>query len=280
MGGYATDVKFVCPNCNAPVELILRISEPSWGADRAIDRIVQEEVELVCPHCGTEHAGDLVNRDNDVSITLLDHPAVEVDAGYGHDRTGDAPYGWDDVPETPAQIFADGLADALVVLEKLATDDWTSTVNRMVFVNCFAALEAYLSDTLLNLLSANRAALERILEQEAELKDDRISLFEALTDADVVAKRVRAHFQKQIFHNLAKVSVFFRIAGRFDIFPNDDVKRRLFSALPVRHDCVHRNGRTKDGVHRLEVTATFVSQIAGDMLALVDHVESCIQAAG
>ena len=75
-----------------------------------------------------------------------------------------------------------------------------------------------------------------------------------MEDEDIVFKRVTHHLKALLYHNLPKVNALYRIAARIDIFPDETIKARLFEAVPIRHDCVHRNGNDKDGAPSNEVT--------------------------
>lgn len=278
MADYSTDISFICPECRNLAAMTIRISPPNWSEDKAIDRMVQEEIDLACPHCDAFLTADVTNRDNQVEMVFPGHPDIDVTCSQGSDRAPDPDDYWDDIPDGPDDIFRSSLGDALRLLDQHG-DDWSgSTVNRMVFVHAFGALEAFLGDTLLNYINANDDALLRILEQDKQLKEEKLTLVEALKDEDVVFKRVTRHLKAVLYHNLSKVSVLYRIAAGFDMFPDDPVKSRLFDALPLRHDCVHRNGNNKEGAPRSEITRGYVRQITSDMVSLVNHIEALIAA--
>ena len=278
MADYSTDIGFNCPECGNLVEITVPVSPPNWGEDKAIDRMVQEEIDLACPHCDAFLEVDVINRDNQVEMTFRGYPGVVITCSQGSDRAPDPDDYWNDIPDGPDGIFKDSLADALRLLDQHGHDWQPSTVNRMVFVHAFGALEAYLGDTLLNYINANDDALIRTLEQDKDLKSEKLTLVEVLTDEDVVFKRVALHLKAILYHNLAKVQALYRIAARIDIFPDEAIKDRLFTALPLRHDCVHRNGTDKDGASRDEVTRGYVRQFASDITALVNHIEGEIAA--
>lgn len=277
MAQYATEVEFKCPSCSEKVEALVYVSPPNWTQDKAIDRMVQEEITLECPECGYEFFADVTNSDNEIDITLTEHPNTVVSCEMGYDRAPDFEDEWD-LPASPAAEFRWSVADALELLESHGAEFDVNTVNRMVFVSCFAAFEAYLSDTLLKYVMADDDALKRILAEEAELKAVKIDLLTILKDEDIVFNTVTNHLKGLLWHNLRKVDAIYHIAAKFSIFDDPVDKTLLFQALPIRHDCVHRNGRDKDGNLRLELRKKFVGDVARAMLAIATHVEHSIEA--
>ena len=106
---------------------------------------------------------------------------------------------------------------------------------------------------LLNYINAHDDALLRILEQDGDLKEQKLTLAEALKDEDIVSEQVTRRLKALLCHNLPKVNALYRIAARVDIFPTKPSRAPL-RGVPIRHDCVHRNGNDKDGAPRNEVT--------------------------
>lgn len=276
MADYATDVEFRCPSCGENVEALVYVSPPNWTEDKAVDRMVQEEITLECPECGDEFDADVTNADNQIDITLTEHPNAVVSCEMGYDRAPD--YDDWDLPTSPAAEFRRSIADALELLESHGAEFDVNTVNRMVFVSCFAAFEAYLGDTLLKYVLADDDALKRILAKEVELKAVKIDLLTILKDQDIVFNKVTSHFKGLLWHNLKKVDTIYQIAAKFSIFDDPADKTLLFRALPIRHDCVHRNGRDKDGIPRSELRKKFVGDVARAMVAIAIHIEGSIEA--
>lgn len=277
MANYATDIEFDCPSCGENVDTRVFVSPPHWSEDKAIDRMVQEEATLDCPECGNEFDADVTNSDNQIEMTLIDHPETIVRCEMGYDRTPDYDDDWE-IPVSPISELRRSIRDALEILEAHGTEFSVGTVNRMVFVSCFAAFEAYLGDTLLKYVFGNDEALKRILKEEAELRSVKIDLLTILTDDEVVFKTVTKRLKTVLWHNLAKVDAIYHIAAKFSIFDDPAHKELLFKALPLRHDCVHRNGRDKEGDLREELVRKFIEDVASAMTVTAEHIEQAIEA--
>lgn len=276
MADYATDIEFKCPECGETVEVLVQVSPPNWSEDKAIDRVVQEDIIVECPECSEEFETEVTNCDNQVEMIFAEHRQTSVACGMGHDRSPDFD-DWD-LPISPADELRFSVNDTVDLLRDHGSEHGPSTFNRMAFVSCFAAFEAYLGDTLLKYVLSDDDALKRILKEELELKAVKVDLLTILTDDKVVINSVTDHLKSMMWHNLAKVDAIYLIAARFSIFNDPAVKTQLFKAIPTRHDCVHRNGNDKDGNPHRELTRQYVETVADAMLATADHIEASIVA--
>lgn len=101
----------------------------------------------------------------------------------------------------------------------------------------------------------------RLLTEDKELKATSVPLSAAARYPQIVRDTVSAHLQGILQHNLAKVAVLYRIAPGVDVWPDEPTKTKLLVAIHQRHDCVHRNGRTKDGA-TLDVFTTATSAMS------------------
>ncbi|MGN6690086.1 MAG: hypothetical protein ACTHJU_03990 [Sphingopyxis sp.] len=276
MADYATDIEFKCPECGETVEVLVQVSPPNWTEDKAIDRVVQEDVIVECPECGEAFETEVTNCDNQVEMIFVEHRQMRIRCGMGHDRAPDFD-DWD-LPASPADELRFSMQDTVDLLRDHGSQYGPSTVNRMAFISCFAAFEAYLGDTLLKYVFSDDDALKRILKEELELKSKKVDLLTILTDDKVVTNSVTDHLKSMMWHNLAKADAIYLIAARFSIFNDPAVKKQLFKAIPVRHDCVHRNGNDRDGNPRRELTRQYVEAVANAILATADHIEDSIAA--
>lgn len=100
-----------------------------------------------------------------------------------------------------------------------------------------------------------------------------MSLKDVLKNPDVVIREATDHLRSIMYHNLEKVDALYRITSGYRLFPDDETRKRLNINVPVRHDCVHRNGCDKEGNLRTEITKEYVVSFAEDVIALVDHIE-------
>lgn len=279
-----TCVKFDCPICHRSAANKVLVPEPNWGASDKVSELTSEsETEVVCDLCGAVFSAYVQNSASDCSVTLDDYPETEVLA----DNAFFAPSADDDwlntdLPENPSGIFLDSHYHAGDILAEYGIggrgvlSHSAFIINRMVFSQQVSALEAYLGDTLVQQVKQSQIATGKLLANDDELKDVKIGLAEIVISPDIVSKTVQAHLQKILYHNLAKVAVLYKIALDIDIWPDEVIKKGLFRAVQYRHDCVHRNGRDKDGNEQQVFTTEYVKEMLDAMSKLVRHIEAKI----
>ena len=81
------------------------------------------------------------------------------------------------------------------------------------------------------------------------------------------------HLSDLIYHRLEQVAELYYIAFGIGIWPNKDASGKLFGAVKLRHDCVHRNGKDKDGNELTGITREYVESVLEAALAMVIHIE-------
>ncbi|MEE5164839.1 hypothetical protein V2J73_16375 [Pseudomonas alliivorans] len=146
-------------------------------------------------------------------------------------------------------------------------------INKLVLSGLISAMEAYLSNTLMTLVAEEIDATENLLLKEEKLSSQKLTLFEAWTENLTVERRVQDYLRDQIYHRLGKVEQLYEIAFKVQIFPNLELKERLHRAVALRHDVVHRNGRTPQGKEQ-EFSSTAVLSMMRDIHDFVMHVNN------
>lgn len=275
MARYEAEIRFECPVCREGVQDEIVVPETHWLGDHADDRFAEDDADTECNSCKTVFTLHVQNSDGTIAAEVLDYGAVKVWCSSAYMTVPDLA-DWDDldIPEQPGDSLSNTLTDVRQVLVAVTGSAFTSTVHRMAFIQQFAALEAYLSDMLIGQVLERPALLQKSTEKIVDLKDTKLSLSEYLADPDVVKRRVTAHLRELLYHNFSKIGSIYRATLGFGLFPDKDVQDRMFKALPLRHDCVHRNGKDKDGNERWEVNDGFVKQVEDDMRAMLRHIEA------
>ena len=118
---------------------------------------------------------------------------------------------------------------------------------RLLYGNVITTLETYLSDKFISSVFANKKLLRKFVETTPEFKNQRVPLSDVFSTHENIEKKVQEHLDDVVWHRLNMVGRMFR--DTLDVaFPPD--MKELHKAVIVRHDCVHRNGKTKDGEER------------------------------
>jgi hypothetical protein len=150
-------------------------------------------------------------------------------------------------------------------------------INRLIFSHQVTALEAYLGDTLMNVVASDADAMQRLIDGDDDLSKQKFTLAEIRKEPGLVERKVREHLRTILYHNLAKVDALYGIALGIRILSLTDKKPDLFRAVMLRHDCVHRNGFDKEGLERSTFTREFVRETADMIRSLVESIERAIR---
>lgn len=108
------------------------------------------------------------------------------------------------------------------------------------------------------------------------LREIKLPLAEVAADPDIVKVTVAKALRSLLFHNFAAIDVIWKVALEGSIFPNAEVKQRMFKCLPIGHDCVHRNGRDREGNEHSQIDFDFVLRVGDDIHAMMTHIEDAL----
>jgi hypothetical protein len=185
-----------------------------------------------------------------------------------------------DLPDDPFTIFMASHHQTSELLSVHGRDDGTYLLNRMIFSHHVTALEAYLADTLIKAVLADTEAMYRLMKGDNELAKERFSLEEIARASKLVETRVREYLLSIRYHNLKRVDFLYKTALLVPILDFAQDKARIFKAIDLRHDCVHRNGVDKDGNALTEFTKQYVQNTADLIRDFVEKIDKQLQAIG
>jgi hypothetical protein len=133
---------------------------------------------------------------------------------------------------------------ALVKQEPPKTARLRQALLRMLYSSAITALETYLSDAFFQTVIKDEALIERLVLTTPEFKDKKYSLSELFEWKKQTNEKVSEYLFNIVWHNLAKVRCMYRDVLGIN-FPNDS--DAVHAAVVIRHDLVHRGGKTKSG---------------------------------
>lgn len=163
--------------------------------------------------------------------------------------------------------------EALLLL-RIPDDRLSESFRRILFASVVTAMETYLADTFLTRTLSNRELLRRCVEQVPELKERKVELGNIFERYEKIETEVRDYLVGLIFHDLAKINRMYRSVLNVS-FPTEMAE--LYRAVKLRHDIVHRSGKSKDGASQ-EVSLVQLRALVGLMKGFVEHVEGQLAA--
>ena len=208
------------------------------------------ETAIPCARCKTSFAVEVSTSHDKHTITVTDHPDVVVTKAlldYSDDYDE-----WDDGPDPEPRaydFFNAALQEWWTLLQTMGNKaDNVSSVNRMLFTQLFSIVEAYLSDEIVGLALRDTEVQRAVINCIPALSKHTVGLEKIVENTNYVRDTVKATMQVLSFHKLDMVNSIALKALSVPILPSGAADRSfLMAAVDARHDCVHRNGRDKDG---------------------------------
>lgn len=171
--------------------------------------------------------------------------------------------------------FSGAISDIETLLKTKVEDSVSPTFHRLLFVNVITAMETYLSDAFINTVVNSTPLMRRFIETTPEFQAEKIPLADVFKAMEQVEKRARGYLADMVWHHLHRVKPMYH--DTLDIeFPNE--MGLLFRAVHLRHDIVHRNGKTKDG-KEIIVRAAEVSDLIRQVEIFIQKLDKQVASA-
>lgn len=284
MSNTKTTIRFKCPVCEQANEQVISVPDVDWTCEPMSDSLSEEDDVVICQGCQEHLSVHIQNSPSTCSVEFEDYPRHPIEAD-------DAPFATEpenlndndwlrwDVPSHPY----DELRDAVIGLRNIvnldaATHERLPNLLKMAYAQIIAAMEAYLGDTLINGVMVTQDRVRKMATGEGELKKERLSLDAVLANPNVAHERVGEYLREVLYHNLAKADVLYNIAFGFQLLTDQLRNKRMFTAILLRHDIVHRNGKSKEG-KQVSIKPSDANQLIDDVLSLARDVESNLRRA-
>ncbi|CDZ30746.1 Hypothetical protein NGAL_HAMBI490_56160 [Neorhizobium galegae bv. officinalis] len=260
------DVSFLCPVCGHP------------GKGYMVTPIEDGETveEISCLNPEDEHSWSVrIIRINSHTSARIDGqpetPVEVVPAGFPDD--------WNEPePEPDAYgIFLKAIEEWRENVDDISRISSSNSRNRMLFITLYSIVEAYFSDAIVGAAQYD-TNLQRKMLKHKSLKDKQLSLETVLDNPTIVQDMVKTALQALSFHDLSLVNWISEQAFQKSILPKDSDDRKLIMmSVPKRHDCVHRNGRDKEGNQIEFIEREYLKKVATIFEGMAEALEDAIR---
>lgn len=204
----------------------------------------------------------LFRNDNNYQVRCVgDQTArLEIDDDDLFDEIDIIGYLRDVVANEPDKVFEQAVSEInSIIMNSDDSKPAAQTLNRMIFNQIFTMFETYLSDRVIRLIRDDDKALGAILKYDG-LEKKPIPFAAVFSAPDYVRNYIIQNLYKVSFHDLKKVNEIYEVVFGCGIFNDDIHKMFLYECVPIRHDCVHRNGKDISG-NPHTITPEFIIQL-------------------
>ena len=146
-----------------------------------------------------------------------------------------------------------------------------SLLKCQIYAGLITLMETFLSDTFIKLTLADDEKIRKFVKSFPEFRQRKFELNNIFEEYKSLNSLIRSTLQNIMYHNLPKVREMYKNTLNIDFPDIGEASKCVF----IRHDIIHRNGKTKDGkllgitkqvVNKaIKVIETFVSGIAGKL---------------
>ena len=171
--------------------------------------------------------------------------------------------------ELPLHSLVARVAEISNVLALDVKEHMLNILLQMSHGSLIAALEAYLADTFSYWVQNNELVLRNIVVRNKDFKDRKLELSEIFNRMENIREEVLTYLQDQIWHRLDKISRLLIISFEIKVPEIND----LMLAVIVRHDIVHRAGKTKDG-EEVNLSLQDIEALRGNILDFAIQLEA------
>ena len=279
MPEYQVEACFQCPLCKRSSRSVVALPESvvDFGSDDS-RRYIDAAIALECSECKREMDGHIQIVSGHCNIELVKFRDVLVDSGEPSlFLEYDDPWEYLDIPHDPYEEFEYSMRSIKSMMENYAENEIISTINRMLFVQIISSMEAYLGDTVFNEISNNKDYMKSIVAKNKTLKGVKISLFDAIDGEDHVKKAVFGYLKGILYHNVSLVREIYRSSMGIDIYADIKYIENINKYVSIRHDCVHRNGKNKNGEMISIIDARYLYNVFRDVVGFIDSIEGMIR---
>lgn len=156
----------------------------------------------------------------------------------------------------------DALNTVIDVARRMSTKRGDSLMNRMMFGHLISIWETCLGDLLILEIKKHPDCLVEFVTADEFLSKRKFSKGDFSPDNPLVREEVFEYLQSIVYHNFKRVQGLYKNALKVEFLPDEEQQVFMQEVVMLRHDCVHRNGFTRDG-DKLDVfTFDFLCKVA------------------
>ena len=162
---------------------------------------------------------------------------------------------------------------SILNLLSVSTDSETQfSLLVMLHGHAVASVEAYLASTFIHRVTNSDKLIRKLVESDPVFAEMTFTMRDIYKKHEGLKLTVADYLKNLIFHRLDKIKPMYKSVLDCD-FGNISW---LFSAVKVRHDCVHRAGWDNNG-KKVVITTESVKELVDSSIELVHRIEHDLQ---
>ncbi|HBO3134034.1 hypothetical protein ACM71I_23400 [Pseudomonas aeruginosa] len=266
------ELHFMCLACGGIMHEVLDCPEAYDAAKTNEDSETSITSQVGCVWCKGEHEFIVKNSSSGVLVEASEQARVEWlgDPYMGHSGyEEELAWAIESDPKEPYRIFSEQVHSVAGLLDVDMPENIEFSLHVMLHGHLVAAVEGYLANTFVGLVTASDSLTRKMYETVPELRNKKFDWREVVEQENPAKLAIASYLSDLVFHNLSKVGLMFKSVLGYE-FLNVEW---LYRAIEVRHDCVHRAGFTKKG-QKVSVNRISIDDLRSQVVELVESVEA------
>lgn len=169
--------------------------------------------------------------------------------------------------EVGNEIFRQAKQSLYDLEKEIKANDLSRIIINSLYSTCISVFEAFLSELFITTCLHNEKVLKRLITNTDIYKDEKINIKDFFSFQQTLKTNTIRKLQETTFHNIKIVCTYYKICINVDI---SKYLKSIPSSINIRHDIVHRNGKTKND-ENIVITKK-------DIFELIQDIENCINA--
>lgn len=283
--------KFACNECGATVMSDeIYPPQPNYYAEKARDSENDVTETSYCENCNKEfeitiYSGynggsvqiDGLSSDDEVEPIILDDFEEEDLSSFIISNTDFYDTYLRSVEKIQALLQAEMPPTIQLSIQQIGLPGSNNIILRqylhnLLYINAITALETYLSDAFINTVIREPKLVRKFVETTPYFKNQKVSLSNLFQKWERMDDEVKKYLSLRLWHKLSEIKLMYKDTLGIN-FP-ESVKE-ILKAIAIRHDLVHRNGRTKNG-DEITITEDDVRKLLEQTITFVNHINTGI----
>lgn len=181
----------------------------------------------------------------------------------------------------PWSIFNDAIDEWAKLTAKLSDPyDGRSGINRMLFMQLFAIIEAYLADSIQRLAFDDDDVARAVIRATPKLAKEVVTFGTLADKPTIVRDKAVETLRRTQYHNFEAVNALTTASLNHSIWssgPSGKGERdAIMRSVVWRHHCVHRNGRDLDGNLLDGITSPYLTEMMRRFVYMAEELDKAI----
>lgn len=274
-GNQALFVEWHCDECGEYVHSdIIPIPQPNYLADNSSDSQTEEEDFTQCDGCGKPFSvyiyssfgggmGHVPELPENHYINIFEEPEPYYEEQY------EAIISNTEFFETFKREI-----ENLTELNKQSFNNPSldKTLRKQIYVGTIATMETYLSDAFINTTLNSQEYTKKFVKTFHDFKEHSLTLNDLFDYYDKIEKICRKALLEILYHNLSKLKGMYKDTLDIEIGEIGEP----YKAINIRHNLVHRNGKSKDGIE-VEINQEIVASLLNMIEEFITKIDNQVR---